>query len=440
MLNKKGFTVVELIMSFAFVSVLTASLLAVVINYKEKEQDLSIKTELLSFKSKVTIDIQSDIQKKVLDYMEHCVDESNNRINRCVRIHFKNGETKVLQVKEEIKEDYILNEDGTEEPFMYKAPYITYGDIRYTPPEAGNIIVDNTFMLDYNTATDGVENGLTLYKISIDFKHVDIDADINISIVASGNKIINTPSATQYGEYNTGDRVTVQLGQKEERDFYVLKNSGTYENKLLLLSSGNIGETGENFVFGPSAGTIAFSSTNSGNLYDNFSAVKTQLEYLTKKYGWQNPDVIRLATIEEIGYLVFACPKYQEEDAPDMPLTSAPDWISNTDSYWTMSPKLYSDNKSGKYSWYVDTGEKKIKAATTETALGIRPVIEITKEFILAHHISYTVVSGDTLESLATRYSTTAKKIADDNGLAFDATLTAGQKLWIQVDINFINR
>jgi len=439
MLNKKGFTVVELIMSFAFVSVLTASLLAVVINYKDKEQDLSIKAELLSFKSKLTVDIQNDIQTKILDSMEHCIDASNNRISRCVKLIFKNGETKVLQIKEEIKEDYILNDDGSEEPFMYKAPYITYGDIRYTPPEAGNIIVNNTFILDYNTANDGVENGLSLYKISIDFEHVDIDADINISIVASGNKIINNAESTKYGDYSTGDRVTVQLGGTEERNFYVLQNSSTYENKLVLLSEGNIGEASNALVFGPSAGTMAFASGESGNLYENNSAVKVQLEYLANKYNWQNPDVIRLATIEEIGYLVFACPKYQEEDAPNMPLTSAPDWVLSTNSYWTMSPALYSDNKSGKYSWYVDVGEKKIMPATTDKQYGIRPVIEITKEFIIAHHIPHIVVAGDTLETLATRYNTKAKKIAEDNGLTFDSALTVGQKLWIQVDIDIID-
>ena len=51
MLNNKAFTVIELIVSFAFVSVLSISLFAIVINYKEKEQDVSIETELLSFKS-----------------------------------------------------------------------------------------------------------------------------------------------------------------------------------------------------------------------------------------------------------------------------------------------------------------------------------------------------------------------------------------------------
>ena len=57
MLNKKGFTVIELIMSFTFSSILAISLFAVVINYRNKEMDFSIKNDLLAFKSQVIIDL-----------------------------------------------------------------------------------------------------------------------------------------------------------------------------------------------------------------------------------------------------------------------------------------------------------------------------------------------------------------------------------------------
>ena len=63
MLNNKGFTVIELVLSFAFVSVLSVSLFAVVINYREKQQESSIETKLLSYKSKLIVDVQNDIQK-----------------------------------------------------------------------------------------------------------------------------------------------------------------------------------------------------------------------------------------------------------------------------------------------------------------------------------------------------------------------------------------
>ena len=45
-MNKKGFTVIELILSFAFVSILTVSLFTLVMNYKTKEQHAADITEL----------------------------------------------------------------------------------------------------------------------------------------------------------------------------------------------------------------------------------------------------------------------------------------------------------------------------------------------------------------------------------------------------------
>ena len=63
MLNNKGFTVVELIASFVFSSILALSLFAVILNYRDKEVDSSIETRLLAFKSNLMIDVEKDIEK-----------------------------------------------------------------------------------------------------------------------------------------------------------------------------------------------------------------------------------------------------------------------------------------------------------------------------------------------------------------------------------------
>ena len=55
--NKKGFTVIELITSFVFASILSITLFAVVIDYRAKEIDTSIQADLLAFKSKLIIDV-----------------------------------------------------------------------------------------------------------------------------------------------------------------------------------------------------------------------------------------------------------------------------------------------------------------------------------------------------------------------------------------------
>ena len=60
MLNKKGFTVIELIMSFVFVSILTTSLFMAVMNYKTKEREVKVQKEVESFKSKMTMETGLD--------------------------------------------------------------------------------------------------------------------------------------------------------------------------------------------------------------------------------------------------------------------------------------------------------------------------------------------------------------------------------------------
>lgn len=395
MLNNKGFTVIELIMSFAFVAILSASLFGIVVNYKDKERQTSLKADLLSFKSKLTIDIQQDIRTKILEYIDYCTQSTGERINKCVELHFKNGEIKKLRTDGiDKKTEYIDNGDGTKTEFEYEIPYISYGGIKYSIPNDGeNIMLDTDYTLEYTTPADGLENNLSLYKIRIGIKHKDIDGDMDISIVASGNRNINSSGGVEYEEYEIGDRVQIQLGGLEQAWFRVIKNSGKFENKLTLLLETNLDYDNaanrlkvvdDRLVYSATAAGMPYSSAVLGNEYDT-SLIKGVVEGLKRTY-WTNPTTIRLITAEEIGYIVTACPKYQLEDAPDMNLTAAgvPEWITNT-NYWTMSPKLFSGSDNGKKVWNVNANTKYLTSTNIESTNGIRPVIEITKGFVLIH-------------------------------------------------------
>lgn len=387
--NNKGFTVIELIMSFAFVALLSASLFAVVVNYKEKQQSVSIETELLSFKTKLTIDIQSDIQTKILEDISYCTTVNDKgvtvRVNRCLNLKFKNGETKTLEVKTKSEMEPVLNADGTTTSYPVSKPYIAYGGIMYMPPDAANISIENDYTLEYTTPTDGIENNLSLYKIRIGIRHSDIDGDMDISIVASGNRNANADADVEYGAYEIGDRVQIQLGGYQQAWFRVIKDSGNYENKLILLLENNLSVSGSGLTYSNTGTAVTYAPIDFGNSYES-STIATTLEEVASKY-WPNPDVVRLISAEEVGYLVYACPKYQEEDAPNMDVSSAPDWLYNTSSYWTISPKLYS-NDDGKKVWYLNKDSKILTDAEVSSSFALRPVIEIRKDFVLIHEPS----------------------------------------------------
>ncbi len=367
MLNNKGFTVIELVMSFAFVSLLTAILFAAVVNYKEKEQNVSVETELLSFKSKLTIEIQNDIQRKLLNYIEYCEDESGNISNRCVILNFMDGTAKTLEIKTEKKTETVADS-----VFTYEQPYITYGGIRYVPPDASKIFINNDYMLQYTTLDDDLENNMALYRIKLSLNHTEIEDDINISIVALGNRNIKEGQTAQYRAYNVGDLVTIQVNGTEQKNFYVIEKSSGYDSTLTLLLDSPSSLPTE------ISHEISYNSLTNGNRYEG-SLAYSQITDLYKY--WSTPDVIRLITAEEIGYLVYACPKYMQIDAPDVSLTSAPEWVYNS-SYWTVSSKRYSTDDNGKKVWVVDGTQKKLTDDYVNETYSLRPVIEVHKRYI----------------------------------------------------------
>ena len=82
--NNRGFTVIELITSFVFTSILAVSLFSVVLNSRDRQIDAQIKADLLAFKSQITIDIQKDIQLKGLNSIDYCMSENptTHELNR----------------------------------------------------------------------------------------------------------------------------------------------------------------------------------------------------------------------------------------------------------------------------------------------------------------------------------------------------------------------
>lgn len=370
MLNKKGFTVIELITSFAFVGILSASLFAAVLNYKEKEQTSMIRAQLFAFKSTLVEEIQMDISKKLLNNITYCRTSSGSIENRCVVINFMDGSSKRLEIKEEKIEKTIENST-----FTYTVPYITYGGIRYTPPDPGKVYINDDYLLQYTSESDDIENGLAIYKINIDFRHIDIEGDMDLSIVATGNKLpANSPT---YNAYNVGDKVSVLVNGTTNVNFYVIKKSGVYDSHVTLLLDSSNSLPKVNGAFAVQQ-RLSYSGLNVGNDYES-SLVKSQIDTLYRY--WSTPDVIRLITAEELGYLVYACPKYVEVNAPNLSLASAPSWVYDT-SYWTMSPKLYSTADNGKKVWVVSSSSRELASDYVNSVYDLRPVIEVNKLYV----------------------------------------------------------
>lgn len=70
-LNNKGLSAVEVIVCFSIVSVMAISLLNIVMSYKDKQEEESYRSELITYKNTITEMIQKDVTEKKLVKVEH---------------------------------------------------------------------------------------------------------------------------------------------------------------------------------------------------------------------------------------------------------------------------------------------------------------------------------------------------------------------------------
>jgi len=216
MKNNNGFTVIELILSFAFVSLLAASLFAAVLNYRDKEQETEVETSLLQFKNQLTLIIQKDIEVKILKNVNYCSDVSGNITNRCVQFNFMDNSFTELRVEYETCSCNIPSEAPNCEHignqcFDTSFPYLTYGPvnegIRYDIPDAYNFDVDTDYTLTYTSSDDDLENNNGLYKVNIGLSHRNMDYHIDLRIIANGLARSKTSVVGPYLSYEKGSKV-----------------------------------------------------------------------------------------------------------------------------------------------------------------------------------------------------------------------------------------
>ena len=376
--NNKGFTVIELIMSFLFASILSLSLFSAVLVYREKQIDSSIEKELLAFKSKLMIDIENDIQLKGVKNIEvnptYCPEtsiEGSPILNsKCVLITFNDNSTKVFKITSEVKQDVIESKDSSE-TFEYEVLYVVYGDIKYEIPDGANVYIDDNYILSKTNEYDSIEGNLALYRIEFNLKHNNLDSDINISIVASGTKTNTSPAP--YKSYNVGDDVTVLVNKSEQLNYKVIEKSDGFKDSVTLLYNGDYDSTlvlnNVNYNY----------LENLGNRYKN-SIIKDKLDIVSSE--WNNIDSIRLITVDDIVRISSFCPQYKGVDSSDINLSSSPEWLTNK-NYWTMSEKLTSNETNGKKVWVVNGDNKVLTSDFVNSNYALRPVIEIKKIYII---------------------------------------------------------
>ena len=200
-MNNKGFTTVEVIISFALVVIVMVSMTSMLVSYRDTISTEEIKTRMIEFKNSMTYMIYEDIVYNSIDSIRYCDTDGTANINgKCVDF-FRDG-------KKQYRLELIDNVQsvGTENNKVYKT-FLDYRGIRIMLPDsdlnkieyktkangqvekdaAGNPIIDKakqvSVIYDFIIPPDNSEMGIT--SLTIPFEHHGIDYRDQIKIIVA---------------------------------------------------------------------------------------------------------------------------------------------------------------------------------------------------------------------------------------------------------------
>ena len=161
MLNRKGFTLIEVVISFTFVVIILTSMFAIIINYQNETEEEKIKSNLLTYKNTVLEAVYDDVIGENMKMMSSCGEQ-------CVQIHTK---TDIYKLE-------VINENGEK--------FLNYRDTKYLLPDSKiGLSTINNFEYRFDTAN-------LVYEVNIPIIHAELDNDDNlenyIKIVVSGKE------------------------------------------------------------------------------------------------------------------------------------------------------------------------------------------------------------------------------------------------------------
>ncbi|MEG0994421.1 MAG: hypothetical protein RSE91_00400 [Bacilli bacterium] len=167
MINKKGFTTIELILSFTLVMLILISVFNVIMNYKSKQQIEAIRNDMLVFKNTVTKSISDDLIKdKAVTTTVSCGG------NNCLTINFSDNSSKNISVVTEV------NPNGE-----FTKLAIIYGDEIFNVKHLDSSSITNNG--SFFRIVDVLNDTRKLLVINIPIANTNLEKDYGIHIVAN---------------------------------------------------------------------------------------------------------------------------------------------------------------------------------------------------------------------------------------------------------------
>lgn len=157
--NNKGFTIIEIILSFSFIMIISVGLFMSATNYKNKQQEVASKRDLESYKMNIISDIHKVVDEKGVVNIDTVT----------------NGKLLELEFNDMSTVDIIKNEDGKGITINKGGNNITVYDLKEKEISTVKSISLQTSEIDIGTSK------AKIYKITIEIEHNELgDFPINI--------------------------------------------------------------------------------------------------------------------------------------------------------------------------------------------------------------------------------------------------------------------
>ena len=181
MKNNRGFTVVELIITFALVMSLAVGLFAVTDNYRERQQKETVLKELNSYRNEILKIVQDDFLNRGIEDIEGIDATScSGDFNQAVKIVYKDDPN------DEVK--FCVGDVG-----------IKYGDILYPKPLGEFVSFTNDIIYTESKEYDVdivrgsviVPTKKKILSINVKMKHSEFDEVIELRVVGVNTTVIS---------------------------------------------------------------------------------------------------------------------------------------------------------------------------------------------------------------------------------------------------------
>lgn len=197
-MNKKGFTVVELIVSFALVMMVVVMLLQIITIVKTLYVNAGIKTELLNKQAVMNRKIEERFNAKNLKAAVRCG-------KGCLTFIYEDDTSSTLTINKEKGKLTFINKD--DQAINYTTKLLsgsTFGDVEITNETIHGV-------------SDGKENAILHIKIPI--KHSLVDGDFGINMVYQYDSRITAISDIIFDDANTNEGGTIILKGSSDMTF-----------------------------------------------------------------------------------------------------------------------------------------------------------------------------------------------------------------------------